>query len=61
MDRGDWLLQSIGLQRAKHYLVTKQQHIIRLVFHHWGNVLTIDYPLSKKERKKSIPRPYKEI
>ena len=51
MDRGAWLLQSIGLQRVGHYLVTKQQHIIRLVFHHWGNVLTINYPLSKKRKK----------
>ena len=35
-DRGAWLLQSRGSQRVRHDLVNKQ-HVIRLVFHHWGN------------------------
>ena len=48
-DRGPWLLQSMGFQRIRYNLATKQQHVIRLVFHHWGNVLTISYPLSKKK------------
>ena len=30
-----------------------KHHIIRLVFHHWGNVLTIGCPLSKKKEKKA--------
>ena len=51
-DRGAWLLQSRGSQRVRHDLVNKH-HIIRLVFHHWGNVLTIGCPLSKKKEKKA--------
>ena len=48
MDREAWLLQFMGSQRVRHHLATKQQHVIRLVFHHCGNdVLTIDYPCYK--------------
>ena len=55
-DRGPWLLQSMGFQRIRYNLATKQQHVIRLVFHHWGNVLTISYPLSKKKDNWTLQR-----
>ena len=55
-DRGPWLLQSLGFQRVRYDLVTKQQHIIRLVFYHWGSVLTISYPLSKKKHHWTLQR-----
>ena len=41
----------MGSQRVRCDLVTKQWHIIRRGFHHWGNdVLTISYLLSKKKK-----------
>ena len=55
-DRGPWLLQFMGFQRVRSDLVTKQQHIIRLVFHHWGSVSAIGYPLSKKKQNWTLQR-----
>ena len=43
MNRGDWQLQSMGSQKVRHGLATKQQQIIILYILYVTIIITIEY------------------
>ena len=57
-DRGPWLLQSLGFQRVRYDLVTKQQHIIRLVFLSLGKCFNNQLSTVQKKAPLDLTKKY---